>query len=59
MAQSPLIDPAQPITGEVVIEALASSVAESRIKRWLLFALIGVASAAAVIVAYRRRVTAT
>ncbi len=59
MAQSALIDPAQPITGEVVIEALASSVAESRIKRLLLFALIGVASAAAAILAYRRRVSAT
>jgi phospholipase D1/2 len=59
MAQSALVDPAQPITGEAVIEALASSVAESRIKRLLLFALIGVVSAAALIVAYRRRVTAT
>jgi phosphatidylserine/phosphatidylglycerophosphate/cardiolipin synthase-like enzyme len=59
IAQSTLVDPARPITGDVVIEALASSVAESRIKRLLLFALVGVATAAVAIVAYRRHVNAT
>ena len=54
IAQSAIVDPSRPITGEVVIESLASSVAESRIKRTLLLALVGIVTTAAAIVAYRR-----
>lgn len=59
IAQSAIVDPSRPITGDVVIEALASSVAASRIKRLLRLALIGVVSAAAAIAIYRQRVSAT
>jgi phospholipase D1/2 len=59
MLERELVDPSRPITSDVVIEALASSVAGQRVKRLLPLVLNGVAMIAAVIVAFRRTVRAT
>jgi phosphatidylserine/phosphatidylglycerophosphate/cardiolipin synthase-like enzyme len=53
-----LVDPSRPVTPDVVIEALASSVADQPVKRLLPLAIIGVAMTAAA-VAWWRRVRAT
>jgi phosphatidylserine/phosphatidylglycerophosphate/cardiolipin synthase-like enzyme len=52
--ESELVDPSQPITADAVIEALASSVAHQPVKRLLWFALIGVATTAVAVIAFRR-----
>ena len=56
--ESELVDPSRPITADVVMEALASSVADQPVQRLLPFILIGVAITAAV-VALVRQVRAT
>jgi len=58
MLESELVDPSRPITADVVMEAVASSVADEPVKRLLSFILIGVAMTAAV-VALVRQVRAT
>jgi phospholipase D1/2 len=58
MLDSELVDPSRPITADVVMEALASSVANQPVRRLLPFILIGVAMTAAV-VALVRQVRAT
>jgi phospholipase D1/2 len=49
-----LVDPSRPVTPAVVIEALASSVAEQPVKRLLPLALVCVAMTAAVVVVWRK-----
>jgi phospholipase D1/2 len=49
-----LVDPSGPITANLMIEALASSVADQPAKRLLPWALLGAAMTAAVVVCWRR-----
>ena len=58
MLERELVDPSRPITADVVMEALASSVADQPVKRLFPFMLIGVAMIAAT-AAIVRRVRAT
>lgn len=55
---SELVDPSRPITADVVIEALASAVADQPTRRLFPFVLIGVAMASLAVVALVRRVRA-
>ena len=59
MLESELVDPSGPITADVVIEALASSVADHPVKRLFPVVLICVALTAVAIVALVRRLRAT
>jgi phospholipase D1/2 len=54
-----LVDPAGPVTADMVIEALASSAAKRPVKRLLPLALICVGVAAAAVAFWRTRVRAT
>ena len=58
MLERELVDPSRPITADVVMEALASSVADQPVKRLFPVMLIGVAMMAAT-AAIVRRVRAT
>jgi hypothetical protein len=59
MLERKLVDPSQPISADVVIEALASSIAHQPVKRLFPLVLIGAAMTAAAIVACRRHIRAT
>jgi phospholipase D1/2 len=48
-----LVDPSRPVTADLVIETLASSVADQPVRRLLPWALIGVAVAAGVVALWR------
>jgi phospholipase D1/2 len=56
LVQRELVDPSRPLTADVVIEALASSVVDHPAKRFVPVVLICVAMTAAVVIAWRRRI---